>query len=228
MKRYYRNWYQHYLELEAEKNREIQRGYYSNLVQHKGEDERVAAAVVPSGIPIDELEPVVAKKQKTKRRFRLLDLFFPLLTICTFVFVWYKLDLGPVRLFVNEALVLVGIREEATEDTIDVISYHVNLLDQHVVFAEAVAKFISGGHELSFADLDVLYDEIRLRHGEVIEVSLNVHDEAVRLWGFKVASAQQMMNNLLINEDVAMAFVQFLSDQAEIATLIRAELQILE
>ena len=221
MKRYYRNWYQHYLELEAEKNREIQRGYYSNLAPSKGEHNkegyREKSAELSTQAPIQE----VAEKKKAKRGLRVLDLLLPFLMICAFVVTWYKLDIGPVRQFVHESLVWVGVREE----TVDVISYHVSLLDQHLAFADAVANFITGDTELSFADLDLLYDAIRLRYDEVIEVSTEVHAEAVRLWGFKVASAQQMMNNLLINDDVTSDHAQFLNDQAEIAALIRDELR---
>ena len=220
MKRYYRNWYQHYLELQAEKDREIQRGYYSNLAPKTEKNAEMITQVKPIDIATDIPILAVKKRKKVKQKFRLFDLFFPFVTVCAFVALWYQLDVGPIRMFVNEGLVFVGVREE----TVDVISYHVNLLDQHVEFAEAVAQFISGEHELSFADLDLLYKEIRMRHEEVIEVSLPIHDEAVRLWSFKVASTHQMMNGLIIGDNLAIVHEQFLSDQLAIATMIRNEL----
>lgn len=222
MKRYYRNWYQHYLELQAEKEREIQRGYYSNLAPKTEKNPETVGQNKSTDAMSDGSVPPVEKSKKAKQKFRLLDLFFPFVTVCAFVFIWYQLDVGPIRHVVNEGFVLIGVREEA----VNVISYHVNLLDQHLEFADAVAQFISGETELSFADLDLLYHQIRARHSEMIDVSMPVHAEAVRLWGFKVASTHQMMNGLLDGGDVTAVHAQFLSDQAAIAAMIRSELAI--
>jgi len=224
MKRYYRNWYQHYLELQAEKERELQRGYYSNLAPKTEKNKPQEITDLLGQEQADNSVSPVAKRKKEKEKFRLRDLLLPVMTICAFGAVWYHFDLGPVRAFVNDGLVWVGIRAE----TVDVISYHVSLLDQHVEFAEAVANFMAGEHELSFADLDALYDQIRLRHQEVIEVSTPVYAEAVRLWDFKIASTRQMLNWLQNNEDLPERQIQFLTDQDALATMIRRELASLE
>jgi len=224
MKRYYRNWYQHYLGLEAEKEREIQRGYYSNLAPktQKNADVKVheKQTVVSTDAPIQ----AVGKRKETKQKFRLVDLFFPFVTICAFVTLWYQLGVEPIRHFVNEGLVFTGIREE----TVDVISYHVSLLNQHMEFADAVSNFMTGEHELSFADLDLLYNEIRLHHQKVIEVSAPIHVEVVRLWDFKIANIRQMMDWLQSDDNITEQHAQFLNDQSAIAAMIRTELQILD
>ena len=222
MKGYYKNWYQHYLELEKEKEKEIQRGYYSNLAskENKGKAE--------SGIPerlqeekgkILEIKPVVPVKRK-KKKFGLVGVLLPITTITGFIFLWYQLDIGPTRHLINDALVFAGIREEV----IDVVSYHTSLLDQHVEFAEKVAAYINGEGEISFGDLELIYDEIRATHMRVIEVSEEEHAEAIRLWLFKISSTHQMMNDLISDDDIDVA--QFMIDQREIAALIKAELLI--
>lgn len=222
MKGYYKNWYQHYLKLEAEKQKEIQRGYYSNLAAKATE-----AGVVPAGMPetsVGELERLIIPDKKTgkrKKRFRILNLFMPTVIVFGFLFLWYQLDLGPIRQFTNNSLVFVGLRDE----TVNVISYHVALLDQHLEFADRLALYINGEHELSFEDLDNLYDEIRLKHGHILEISPN--DAPVnRLWDFKIASLKQMLNELIIDEDIVTAHAQFTADQQEIATMIRSELDL--
>ena len=224
MNGYYKNWYQHYLEVEEQKEQAAKRGYYSNLTPgaHETEDRildgwKEEKSKIPAGKPF-----VPARKKKQRGGF--LGVLLPIATIAGFIFLWYQMDAGPVRHLVNEALVFAGIREEV----IDVVSYHTSLLDQHVVFAEKVAAYISGEDELSFDDLDLLYEEIRATHMRVIEVSEEEHAEAIRLWSFKIASTNQMMNDLIIDNDIKEAHEQFVVDQREIAAMIRAELMIEE
>jgi len=224
MKGYYKNWYQHYLELEVQKEKDSKRGYYSNLASKEADTEN---ATLERGQEnkgrIPEIQSLT-KTRKNKKKFSLLGALLPIATISGFIFLWYQMDAGPVRHLVGEALVFVGVREAA----IDVMSYHTSLLDQHVEFAEKVAAYINGEDELSFDDLDSLYDEIRATHMRVVEISDEEHAEAIRLWSFKMSSAQQMMNDLIIDEDIDTAHAQFMIDQQELATMIRAELMIEE
>jgi len=226
MKGYYKNWYQHYLKLEKEKEKEIQRGYYSNLAPKESKDKienQGSDQLQEEKSKVSEGQPIILVKKK-KRKFRFLGVLLPVVTISGFIFLWYQLDVGPIRRLVDDALVFAGAREEA----IDVVSYHTSLLDQHVEFAERVAAYISGENELSFDNLELMYDEIRATHTRVIEVSEGEHAEAIRLWAFKIASTQQMMSDLLIDDDddLVEAHAQFVIDQREIAVLIRAELLI--
>ena len=222
---YYKNWYQHYLELEEQKEQEAKRGYYSNLTPKENETEiRVPERLQEEKSKIPVGKPFVPVRKK-KSGFHFLGVLLPIATILGFIFLWYQMDVGPVRHLVNEGLVFAGIREEA----VDVIGYHVSLLDQHVEFAEKVASYINGENELSFDDLDSLYEEIRTTHMRVVEVSEEVrYAEAVRLWSYKIASTHQMMNDLIFDSDVEGAHEQFIADQQALAALIRTELMTME
>jgi len=224
MKGYYKNWYQHYLELEQQKKKDEQRGYYSNLApedkKSKAEKQFSEGRAEKNNKVLEE-EPVIIVKKK-KRKHRLLGVLLPITTIMGFVFLWYQMDIGPIRQFVNDALVVVGIREEA----IDVIGYHTSLLDQHVTFAENVAMYINGEDELTFTDLELMYNEIRASHRHVVEISREEHAEAVRIWSIKISNVTHMMNGLLEEDDIGEIHVQFIADQQEMVELIRAELVI--
>jgi len=232
MKGYYKNWYQHYLKLEEEKEKEVQRGYYSNLAPKESQDKVKNQA--PEGLQeekseISEIRTIVPVKKKKKKRVSFFNILLPVALISGFSFLWYQMDIGSTRQLVDEALVFVGVREK----TIDVVSYHTSLLDQHVEFAEKVAAYINGEGEISFDDLELIYDEIRAMHMRVIEVSEEEHEEVIRLWLFKISSTHQMMNDLVSDEDAEVAAInidaahsQFVIDQREIAALIRAELMI--
>jgi len=223
MKGYYKNWYQHYLEAEEQKGKEMARGYYSNYVAPEDE--------VESRIPdrehlqqeahkMPKYQPVRSMKKK-KKKSRFLGALLPIATITGFIFLWYQMDAGPVRHLVNEALVFARVRDAA----IDVIIYHTNLLDQHVEFAEKVSTYIERDGDLSFEDLELLYDEIRMAYMQIIEISEEEHEEAIRLWSYKISSVQQMMNDLLIDDDdIVAVHAQFVIDQQELAAMIRAEL----
>ena len=225
MNRYYKNWYQHYLELEEQKEHDVMRGYYTNLIPKENE----AITRIPERLQ-EEKRKIPAGKpyvpvRKQKKGFHFLGVLLPIATILGFLFLWYQIDVGPIRHLVNEAFIFVGIREE----TVDVISYHTSLLNQHVEFAEKVAAYINGENELSFADLDSLYEEIRATHMRVVEVSGDEgYAEALRLWSFKIASTNQMMNDLIFDSDVKGAHEQFIADQQAIAALIKAELLTME
>ena len=225
MKGYYKNWYQHYLALEKQKEKEIQQGYYSNLAPK----EKVVEDPVLEEKNIEKKQhssdqPVTPFKQK-KKPFKLVSLCLPLSTALGFTFLWYQMGVEPVRRFVGETLVFAGIR---AEETVDVISYHTTLLDQHLAFAEEIATYISGESELGFEDLELMFNDIRDKHSHVVEISEETHAEAVRLWSFKLASTTQMMNDLLSETDLDSAHAQFVVDQREITAMIQAELLIEE
>jgi len=227
MKGYYKNWHQHYMDLKEQREKEKGRGYYSNIapLETEGGNQKQVPDYhqgVKSKIP--NFQPARPVKRK-KNKFRFLGALLPITTILGFIFLWYQMDAGPVRHFVNEALVFTGIREA----TIDVVSYHTSLLDQHVEFAEKVSAYINGEDELSFDEIDLLYDEIKATHMRVVEVSDVEYEEALRLWSFKISSIQQLMNNLNIDDEDAQAvYAQFMIEQQELASMIRAELLIEE
>ena len=217
MKGYYKNWYQHYLKLEEQKEIDAKRGYYSDFVTSDKEAEYQMPECRHGNFQS-------SKSVEKKRRFSLSALL-PVATVFGFVFLWYQMDAGPVRHLVNEALVFARVREAA----FDVISYHSNLLDQHVEFAEKVSSYIHREGELSFDDLESLYDEIRATYTQVVEVSDEEHKEVIRLWSHKMSSTQRMMNDLIIDDDdIIAAHAQFVIDQQELAALIRAELMMEE
>jgi len=225
MKGYYKNWYQHYLEVEKEKEKEVQRGYYSNLAEKKEVLPQREKAVMDSEkehhteIEVVPISGGRGKKRKDKKKgkFRIIGFFLPVMTIFGFVFLWYQMDVGPIRRITHEALVLAGIREEA----VDVVSYHTSLLDQHTAFAEKIAAYITGEGETDFESLQLIYDEIRSQHLEIAQVSGDDYDEANRLWPFMLYSTSQMMNDLVTSDDIDDAHEQFVSDQEEIEAMIR-------
>jgi len=219
---YYKNWYQHYLELEKEKEKDIQRGYYSNLAQKQDKAyDQIPESQKKEKSNLSEIQPSMSIKKK-KKGFSLLALLLPISTVLGFIFLWYQMDIEFVRYLVDEALVFAGIRE----DEIDVVSYHISLLDQHVEFAELVAAYVNEEDELNFTDLELMYDEIRSTHTHVVEISKEEHAEAVRLWSFKIASINQMMNDLINDNNIEEAHAQFIVDQEAIAAMIREELLI--
>jgi len=227
MKGYYKNWYQHYLKLEEEKEKEMQRGYYSNLAPKKSQDkvENLAPAQAEEeqskDLDIQEVRSV-QRKRPVKRQKKRFGILLPIVLILGFAFIWYQMDIGPARHLVNEALVFAGVREEA----IDVVSYHEHLLDLHVLFVEEVNAYLNGESGTSFGDVQLIYDDIRNTHMRVIEVSEQEHEEVIRLWLFKISSTHQMMHDLASEEDATESHAQFVIDQREIGELIRAELMI--
>ena len=222
MKGYYKNWYQHYLELEEKKEIEARRGYYSDfVVPEKGAENQMPE----SRKGFNHKYPNVQSAKKEKKRSTRLGALLPVATILGFIFLWYQMDAGPVRHLVNEALVFARVREVA----VDVISYHTNLLDQHIEFAEKVSAYINREGELSFDDLESLYDEIRATYTQVVEVSDEEHKEVIRLWSHKMSSTGKMMNDLIIDDDdIIAAHAQFVIEQEELAALIRQELMLEE
>jgi len=227
MKGYYKNWYQHYLKLEEEKEKEMQRGYYSNLAPKESQDkvENPEPAQLEEeqskDLDIQEVKSVQRKRPVKKKKKRL-GILLPVALISGFTFIWYQMDIGPVRHLVNEALVFAGVREES----IDVVSYHEYLLDLHVLLGEKIATYLNEESHSNFDDIQMTYDDIRRAHMRVIEVSGQEHEEAIRLWLFKISSTHQMMHDLASEEDITEAYAQFVIDQREIGEMIRAALMI--
>ncbi|MCL1989415.1 MAG: hypothetical protein FWG67_00845 [Defluviitaleaceae bacterium] len=227
MQGYYKNWYQHYLEVEAQEEKERKRGYYSNLetttqhtIEHrKGERPQVETRMPPL------TQPVISRKKKRKKAKRL-GLMLPVSIFLGFIFLWYQMDIGPTRHLIDEALLFIGIQVGIQEQTVDVISYHTSLLDRHLAFSEKVTLYIYGEDELSFADLELMYDEIRRLHLQVVEVSGTAHEDVIQLWSFKLASVAQLMHDLLVEDDIERAHEQFMADQQEMAGLIKVELSL--
>ena len=221
MKGYYKNWYQHYLEVEEQKGKELQRGYYANFTRPETEfEQRIPEYQQGENSRMQKYKPFRPMRKK-KNKFNFFSALLPMTIIVGFVFLWYQMDAGPVRHLVNEALVLTRIREA----TADVVSYHTILLEQHAEFSEKVSAYVNGEEDLSFDDLDILYEEIQATYMRVVEVSEVEHEEAMRLWSFKISNTEQMMDNLTNDDDgIVAAHAQFEIEQQELATMIRLEL----
>lgn len=221
MKGYYKNWYQHYLEEQEQKGKELQRGYYTNFAPPETEVDHQTSEYQQGEVSrMQRYQPYRPMKKK-KNKFRLLSALLPMTIIVGFVFLWYQMDAGPVRHLVNEALVLTRIREA----TADVVSYHTILLDQHAEFSEKVSAIVNGDEDFSFEDLDLLYEEIQATYMRVVEVSEVEHEEAIRLWSYKISNTKQMMDDLISDDDgIVAAHAQFEIEQQELAMMIRSEL----
>ncbi|MCL2559982.1 MAG: hypothetical protein FWE07_05790 [Turicibacter sp.] len=223
MKGYYKNWYQHYLEVEKEKEQELQRGYYSNLAKKEEKPlpknekaERVQpekeASLVSTAVP--------TRSGRNKKRFRVLGLFLPISTVVGFGFLWYQMDIGPIREWTNEALVFVGLREEA----LCVVSRHTHLLEQHMAFADHVSAYLADDEDVDLETLQLMYEEIRSAHLEVGGLSGEAFEEVNRLWTFMLYSTTQMMHELTTDGEVADVYEVFASDQTDIGAMIMTEL----
>jgi len=221
MKGYYKNWYQHYLEEQEQKGKELQRGYYANYTPPETEfEQRIPEYQQGENNRMQKYQPIRSLR-KRKNKFSLVSALLPMTIIVGFVFLWYQMDAGPVRHLVNEALVLTRIREA----TADVVSYHTTLLDQHAEFAEQVSAYINDEGDFSFNDLDLLYEEIQTTYMRVVEVSEVEHEEAMRLWSYKISNTEKMMDDLTNEDDgIVAAHAQFEMEQQELASMIRLEL----
>jgi len=219
MKGYYKNWYQHYLEEEKKKDQELKRGYFSNLPKEQPEEQEEQLEKTVEELSVEEIP---APPKKRRRRIGCLGVLLPLSTILGFLFLWYQLDIGPIRDLVNEGMVLVGIREESEHIRDD----HVALLEQHEAFMEEVGA-LDFDEGMDLADLHELYEQLQEAHEYVIDVSTEPFDEAIRLWGFKLTSVSQMMNALENeHENLDDVFEEFMEDQIEIGNMIREELEL--
>ena len=223
VKGYYKNWYQHYLEIEKEKTEDLQRGYYSNLAE-KGETLSKKEKTINGHHQEEnhnEVMPVPERSGRHKKKFRVFSFLLPLMTILGFAFLWYQMDVGPIRSFTHDVLVLAGIRE----DVADVTHYHTSLLDQHTAFNGLLATYITVENEIDFETLQVAYNEIHDLHSEVIAVSGSQHEAVMSLWSFKLDRTSQMMKDLR-EDGAAAAYEQFISDQEETEAMIRIALGI--
>lgn len=224
MKGYYKNWYQHYLEEEKEKERALKRGYYSNLppkdevVEIKEETNDVEAVLTEKEIVLSKVA-VVPKKKEKKRRARLGSILLPLLIIVGFIGLWYHMDVGPTREWVDVALVWTGVREAQ----VDVAAFHEELLDAHQVFATLVGDFV-GGDATRADEVGAQYGKIRALHQVLLDVSSEGHEELVRLWSFKIFSTNQMMSAVHSGIDVELTYEQFLGELEEVGGLILLEM----
>jgi len=232
MKGYYKNWYQHYLEVEEQKEQDMKRGYYSNLTP-KEEDhdkhnkygkhiEKKSDTIMENENPTLMIQTIEPPKKKRKKRV-LLNIFLPAITVAGFIFFWYQADIGPTRDLVNEVLVFAGLRSE----TVDVISYHTNLLDQHLEFVEKISLYINSEDELNFSDLELMFNDLRQQHFNIVEMTEDAHIEVLNLWSSKMAHTGQMMVDLIADDqrDIIAIHEQFLIEQEEIAAMIIKELE---
>lgn len=228
MKGYYKNWYQHYLEIEAQKEQDLKKGYYSNLplkeIESKTNEPKgtYIREEKQESVELQPIQPRLVKKKKKK--FRLIGMLLPISTLAGFIFLWYQMDIGPTRQWVNEALVFARIREP--EQAIDIVSYHRNLLNQHHAFIEKMTQYLAGDQEMDFEHLSVLYDELRLNHSHVVEITDETHAEAIRIWSLKAFGVHQVMNELKVDVDIEETYPAFIKEQLELAELIRSELEI--
>lgn len=223
MKGYYKNWYQHYLEVEQEKEKEMQRGYYSNLIEKEDmASKREKVTHVTHGKENHaEIKAIpVSTGRSKKNKFNAISLLLPVVTILGFIFLWYQLDIGPVRKLTDDVLVFTRIKGEGD----DVVGYHMSLLDQHTEFAEKVEAYITSEDEVDFELLKNIYDDIHAQHREVANVSGDEYEQATSLWPFMLKSTSEMMTELASSDDVDVAHKQFVADQEEIGAMIRSSI----
>lgn len=220
MKGYYKNWYQHYLKLEEQKEQDIKRGYYSNLAPKEMEKARkLATKEEKKEIPPLQLTQPVKKK---KKRFRFLNILFPLSILATFTFIWYQMEIEFIHNFVNEALIFARIKEPA----INVASYHIDLLNQHETFLYNVEVYVSGADGLSFSELERLHQNVQNKYGFVAEIDNDEYLTVVNLWTAKMGAVEQMMGILETADDPKLAFGAFMDEQGEFLELIRISLDV--
>ena len=74
MKGYYKNWYQHYLELEKVKEQNLQKGYYSNLAKANQAVEQTFTSPKKPQNHNQEFEPIATNLQAEKNFGLLLTL----------------------------------------------------------------------------------------------------------------------------------------------------------
>ena len=232
MKNYYKNWHQHYLDQQEERKKDELRGYYTNVGTHET-DGRGSQDFEPKSnnhIPHNErrylannssFSTPMTRTEKKKQKAGFFGWLLPVAVVIGFIGLWYHLDMGPVRHYVNEVMIFIGVRDDSEM----ILGHHFALLDKHVSFAEDIGDFIGGSGALSFDDLNSLFDELREAHNYLIEISGDAHQDAMRFWAFKIASSQQMMNEISIDEEgLELAFERFLTDQEGISELIRSEI----
>ena len=225
MKGYYKNWYQHYKEEDKRKEQELKRQYFSDEPEVKKESKKSYRQEKVKKVQVmeDDYMPK-RKKYRRKRSFigGLFGVLLPLSTVFGFGFLWYQLDVGPVRGLVDDALVFVGIREESEV----VLGYHIDLLTQHEEFVEKVDG-LDFSNELNLVELHGLHQNILSAHEYVTSISTNAFDEANRLWGFKLTSVNEMMRALEGNDEALYeVFNEFVTNQTEIANMVREALGI--
>ena len=225
MKGYYKNWYQHYKEVDEQREREIKRGYFTDIPENDYEYGRLKSSAQKPNLR--DFENSYAPKRRSVRKKRsffgsFFGLLLPLSTILGFGFLWYQLDMGPVRTMVNDALVFVGVREDVEV----VLGYHMELLERHEAFVEKV-EGLNFSEELNLAELHGLYQEIKQTHAHVNSLPYDGFTEANRLWGFNLQSVSNMMYALDGDlEHIDEVFGNFILDQTEIANMVREALGI--
>ena len=228
MKGYYKNWYQHYLEIEEEKKKAVQRGYYANLEPKSMDEKKPVVKKARENSESQTMAPKVkVAKSKAAKKSVLPGLLFPVFMLAGFVFLWYQLDIGPVRSWTGDALMMIGAREEPTVETVDVLAPHTELLALHEVFISQMVSYIQG----EFDDFSLLlneYDQMLLRHDYFMAQIAENEPVAVNDWREKVASVSQMM--VILNEQLVVddEFAQFLTVQDQLTDLIHAQLDGLE
>ena len=199
MKGHYKNWYQHYLALEAQKERDVQRAYFSNyepenLDEVAEDSEDFLSSTILENVPV-----------KRHNRFQLIGLLLPLVTISGFVFLWYQLDIGPVRDIVHEAFVHIGVREEIND-----AQAREALLDAHARLQVAMASYVAGSED--FAPVMGAYEALRSNQ-EAYMAALSAPNRETLTE--KLAHAQQMVEALQTAYTQA-DFVAFLETQSSL------------
>ena len=219
MKGYYKNWYQHYLEVEAKKEQDMKRGYYSNLTTEEQVPNREK-----SEAQSDKSQTIIqaTKTKDKKKKNHFLNFFLPVVTLVGFIFFWYQADIGPTRELVNEVLVLTGMREPA----VDVVGHHTSLLEEHSAFSEKILTFLNDDGEVSLSELEQLFDYLQEKHVQIAEVSNEVDTTVLKLWSSKIANIEEIMTHLITGDqiDMLIAYEKFILEQAEIASMIMTEL----
>lgn len=213
MNGYYKNWYQHYLKEEEQKQKELKKAYYTNI-------ESKVEATTPSVTPTVKDDPPVVTVEKDvkkkRKRFSIFRLFLPLTTVVGFVFLWYYMDVGPIRSIVNEALVVTGLRFETIESVIS----QEELINKHELFINSLINYVSYTNEEDLRNLNYLYESIKTDHQQLIE-SGNIRDEeTLQAWTFKIFGVHQIVIELQAGLDLTATYEQFINEQRDLANVI--------
>jgi len=224
MKRYYKNWYQHYLEIEAQKEQDIKRGYYSNLPSKNEERQHKKSTLSQDEQDQNPIVRTVEYTDKKQKKRSLLTIILPLTALVGFVFLWYQMDIGPTRQLVDEALVFVRFREPIVE----VANHNRNFLTQHLEFAEAVTVYLNHNNELEFDRLESMFYDLQERYKDIASLSEVEDIEVVELFSTKMSEVEQLMRALESEANIEEAYAKFVRNQQEITTLLQEKLDNLD
>ena len=247
---YYRNWYQHYKQLQIEKEKTAQIEYFSDfkdIIPDEGMN-----AIHEEGNDRDDVKPKDGKyrvkhdslreeatlhhtfREKNERNFNILGFLLPISTMFGFLFLWYNLGIGvaPFRLAIEEVAAFVGLNHSVDETAL-VIEKHESLMDMYYEINRQIQGYIESpiGVSTNLAEMIHNYQSINDRNENLDEISNENFPDLARMRKFKLMSLSEMMTYIIendtITDEMLEVYGQFTIDQNEIRSLINHELELL-